>query len=279
MSPYHGIVKHYSKAKTILRSHNIEFVIWERLAAACTNPLKKWYLNLLANRLKQYELSMLNSFNAILPITPVDELHYERLGSTVPKLTIPIGVNVSDYEIHPVGEFSLFHLGSMNWMPNLEAVDWFLEKVYPIIRNKDPQIRIYLAGKDMPERIFDRHDDLLKVEGQISDSKKYMKDKAVMMVPLLSGGGMRVKIIEGMAAGKAIISTAVGAEGIEYTHGKNILIADTPQEFAEEILRLKQDPQLLNQLGLNARKLVEQCYDNAVLGKRLTGFIQNITGN
>lgn len=277
MSPYLETVRKYSKAKAVMRSHNVEFVIWERLAQSCKHPLKKWYLGLLASRLKKYELKMLNAFDAMLPITPVDEAHYRKLGCNIQMLTFPIGVNANDYHAgNADAGFSVFHLGSMDWMPNLEAVDWFLKDVFPGILKKSPDIKVILAGKDMPERIFKLADKNLEVSGKVENTKDFMHDKPVMMVPLLSGGGMRVKIIEGMAAGKAIVSTSVGAEGIEYTHGKDILIADSAEDFCNAILQLKTDPSLWSHISINARKLIEEKYDNAKLGKKVMEFIRSV---
>lgn len=274
MSPYLETVRKYSNARTVMRSHNVEFIIWERLTHSCRQPLKKWYLKLLAGRLKKYELQMLNRFDAMLPITPVDEAHYRKLGCTIPMLTFPIGVDAEEYLSGDADTvFSVFHLGSMDWMPNLEAVDWFLKDVLPSLVTQAPDIKIFLAGKDMPERIFKLANKNLIISGKVENAKAFMHDKPVMLVPLLSGGGMRVKIIEGMAAGKAIVSTSVGAEGIEYTHGKNILIADTPQDFCNAILKLKADAQLRKTISSNARKLIEEKYDNLILGKKVIHFL------
>lgn len=280
MSPYLHTIRKYSGAKVVLRSHNVEHIIWERMAAASTNVLKKMYLNLLAQRLKRYELNMMNSFDALVTITPVDAELYKGFGCSIPMHIAPIGVDTETYwqAVSDPIPFSVFHLGSMDWMPNLEAVDWFLQKVYPRLKYLLPDLKIYLAGKDMPRRIHSLSSENLVVENRISDSKKYMLNKPVMMVPLLSGGGMRVKIIEGMAAGKAIVSTSVGAEGIEYTHGKNILIADSPGEFANAITRLYRDPLLIKELSSGAVELARQQYDNRVIGENLFAFYKKIIG-
>lgn len=278
VSPYVDLVRKLSKAKIVLRSHNVEYVIWERLASSATNPLKKKYLNFLARRLKKYELGMMNRFDAIVPITPVDEIILRKDGCTVPVKVIPLGVDTKTY---PVNEnvsmpFSIFHLGSMDWMPNLDAVNWFLCYVYEKLVAKSPDIKIILAGKDMPQQIKDMASENLIVLDRIQDAKQFMLDKHAMFVPLLSGGGMRVKIIEGMAAGKAIVSTSVGAEGINYTNGKNILIADSPGDFCDAVLKLKNDETLCKSLGSNARKLVEKEYDNKVLGTELLSFYNSL---
>ncbi|MEO5570315.1 MAG: glycosyltransferase family 4 protein [Bacteroidia bacterium] len=278
VSPYIDTIRKYSKAKIILRSHNVEFIIWERLALSEKNPLKKKYLRFLTKRLKKYETSLLNSYDAIVPITSIDKKTFEILGCKIPIKAVPLGVNVNEYsdEGNQLEEFSVFHLGSMDWMPNLEAVDWFLKHVYEKLIKQIPGIKIYLAGKDMPQKIKEMANKNLIVMDRIENSKSFMKDKTVMIVPLLSGGGMRVKIIEGMASGKAIISTTVGAEGINYTTNKNILIADTPEDFILAILRLKNDREFCKLIGLNARKLVEQEYDNNIIGKELLTFYESL---
>lgn len=274
VSPYMETIRKYSKAKIVLRSHNVEFVIWERLAASAMNPFKKKYLQFLARRLKKYEVGLLNKYDAIIPITTIDQKTFEALGCKIPMKAASLGVDASDYPFDGKlpGEFSIFHLGSMDWMPNLDAVSWFLDNVYEKLVSQIPSIKIYLAGKDMPQRIKDKANNNLIVMDRIDDAKTFMKDKTVMIIPLLSGGGMRIKIIEGMAAGKAIVSTTVGAEGINFTNNKNILITDSPVEFCSAISELKNNPDFCLSIGNNARKLVETEYDNKVVGKELLDF-------
>jgi len=278
VTPYMETIRKFSKAKIVLRSHNVEFIIWERLAASVKNPFRKKYLEFLAKRLKQYETGLLNKYDAIVPITPVDQKIFESLGCTIPVKASPLGVDVKDYpfETKAPAEFSIFHLGSMDWMPNLEAVDWFLTNVYDRLIKKMPGIKIYLAGKDMPQRIKQMASKNLIVMDRIEDSKGFMKDKGVMIVPLLSGGGMRVKIIEGMASGKTIVSTTVGAEGINYTHEKDILIADTPDDFISSIEKLQDDKNLFSSISENARKLAGNEYDNKIIGKELLEFYKGL---
>ncbi|MFI5219273.1 MAG: glycosyltransferase family 4 protein [Bacteroidia bacterium] len=276
VSPYLDIICGHSKAKVVLRSHNVEYIIWERLAESSKNLLKKKYLAFLAKRLKKYELNLLNRYDAIVPISPADEQAFEKLGCRIPVKTISLGVDVSEYpnsENLPA-DFSIFHLGSMDWMPNLDAVDWFMNAVYPKLVSIIPGVKIYLAGKNMPERIKQRANKNLIVLDRIDDAKTFMKDKTVMVVPLLSGGGMRIKIIEGMAVGKAIVSTTIGAEGINYTHQKDILIADSPDEFCSAVLKLKTDNDFCKAIGMNARKLAAQQYDNKTIGKELLKFYE-----
>ena len=278
LAPYVDTIRKHAPARIVLRAHNVEYRIWQRLAEVCRNPFKKWYLSHLAGRLRAYEISMLNRYDAILPITSEDEKLMREDGCRLPACIIPLGLDISRYHAKEtaVPGFSLFHLGSMDWMPNREAVEWFLEAVWPEVHRWDPAIGLFLAGKNMPESIKKRQEPGLVVEDFISDAIRYMSDKAVMVVPILSGGGMRVKILEGMALGKTIISTRIGAEGIACTHGENILIADTAAEFIHWIQACRKNPDLYRKIGKAAAHLAASEYNNDLIGKKLYQFYLQI---
>ncbi|HRG37404.1 MAG TPA: glycosyltransferase, partial [Bacteroidia bacterium] len=212
VTPYVETIRKKTKAKIVYRSHNVEYIIWERLAAITANPLKKIYLQLLAGKLKNYEISMLNKYDAIASITDVEINTLKNLGCKLPMKHIPFGVSLSKYTNQQVDvEFpSLFHLGSMDWMPNEEAIKWFLNRIWPAIHVKFPNLNLYLAGRNMPAWLLELKMENVKVMGEIVDSLKFICSKSVMIVPLQSGGGMRIKIIEGMALAKTIVSTAIG---------------------------------------------------------------------
>lgn len=281
MAPYLATIRSCTHAPVILRAHNVEFRIWERLAASCNSPLKKWYLKLLARRLKQYEGEIINHFDGLIVLTEEDRNLLIQSGCRRPILISPISLDTSLYQ--PMGELidhkDIFHLGSMDWMPNIEGVDWFLQEVLPLLDNNGISLSIHLAGKAMPERIFEMASESLHISGKVEHAIEFMNNKQIMIVPLLSGGGMRVKIIEGMAMGKTIISTPVGAEGIRYTHGKDILIASTPMEFADAILRCINDESLCHLIGENARRLAQEIYDIRSTGNEIITFYNACISN
>ena len=278
VTPYVQAIRKNTKAKIVFRSHNVEYHIWERLAAAAGNPLKKAYLNLLATRLKKYEQRMLNKFDGIACITELDMLVFKKLGCDVPLIHAPFGINLSDYKpITENTEFpSLFHIGSMDWMPNEEAIKWFLKNSWSKIQFKYPNLNLYLAGRNMPSWLLELNMKNVFILGEIKDSLSFINSKSIMVVPLQSGGGMRVKIIEGMALGKTIVSTSIGAEGIAYTDKENILIADSVEEFEQAIDRCVTNKEFSNTLGSNARALIENKYDNLEICKHLYGFYQTL---
>lgn len=276
VTPYLESIRKNSKAKIVLRSHNVEHEVWERLAIKASG-LKKWYLSLLAKRLKKYELNMLNSYDAIVSITKKDQETFVHEGYKLPSMNIPFGFAPENYRTDKTPESkTVFHIGAMDWMPNKEAVSWMLNEVWPKVILKMPEACLHLAGRKMPAEFFKTTTKKVMVHGEVDSGIDFMKRYQLMVVPLSSGGGMRVKIIEGMALGKAVISTSIGAEGIEYEHEKNILIANTLDEFVSAILKCLNDPGFADNLGKNARSMVEEKYDNKKLSRNLSDFYKEL---
>jgi glycosyltransferase involved in cell wall biosynthesis len=278
MTPYIETIRKYSKAKIILRAHNVEHKIWERMTVACKNPIKKAYLNLLTKRLKKYELETINDYDGIAAITSIDADYFGKSGCKIPIINLPVGINLDKIPIIENkldNEFNLFHLGTMNWMPNIEGIQWFLEDSWMKIHSKFPNLKLYLAGRFMPEWLLNSKYPNVNVQGEIFNATDFMLSKSVMIVPLISGSGIRVKIIEGMSLGKVVIATSIGAEGIDYTNKENILIANTVEEFIEAI-EILSDKEVLIEIGKNAKNLIESKYDNKNLAKKLIEFYESM---
>ena len=281
VAPYVDTIRKYSRAKIVLRSQNVEYAIWERLTPTATNPLKKWYLKLLTSRLKHYELSMLNKYDGIATITDIDAKSFLKLGCKLPIITIPFGIDISKYKEDKTSmEFpSVFHIGAMDWMPNADGIKWFLENVWQKVSANHPNVNLYLAGRNMPDWLKQFSMKNVVILGEVEDSHKFINSKSIMVVPLNSGGGMRVKIIEGMALGKTIISTSIGAEGIEYENGNDILIADTVEKFVSAIDKCINNKSYSESVAHNARLLAENKYDNLNICKKLTEFYNQLLIN
>ena len=279
VAPYLETVKQFSKAKTVLRAHNVEHLIWQRMATQTSNPLKKVYLRFLAKRLKEYELNVLNSFNGIATITAEDKNYFIKNNIQTKSEVFPLGIDSTQYKPAQAKDVefpSLFHLGSMDWMPNEEAIKWFLEKVWINVHTAFPELKLYLAGRNMPEWLQTLQMPNVIIAGEVENAHQFMRQKAVMIVPLLSGGGMRVKIIEGMALGKTIVSTTIGAEGIEAKDGETILIADTPDQFVQQIGKCISDRDFYNRIAVNAGKFALANYDYREVANKLTHFYKQL---
>jgi glycosyltransferase involved in cell wall biosynthesis len=280
MTPYLHTLRKYSNAKLILRSHNLEYMIWERLARKTVNPAKKIYLNILSKQLKEYETNVLNSIDGIAAISIEDRVKYESLGCNKPISTIPFGIDIKKYDFIKKKinkeDIRFFHIGSMDWKPNLEAVTWLLEEIWPSLINENEKISLHIAGRKMPNWILENNNEKMINYGEVESANDFMNLNDVMIVPLLSAGGMRVKIIEGMALGKTIVSTKIGAEGINYKDGENILIANTVKEFKQVIKMLIENPEIINIIGNNARDFVSDYYNNTIITSNLLKFYKSV---
>ncbi len=277
MTPYVDDIRAHSKAMIVLRAHNVEHKIWERMAKETKFLLKRWYINHLAKTLKEYELNALETVDGIAAITRKDAAFFRKYCSK-PIIDIPYGVYPEEftpkYEVE--GKPKFYHIGSMNWMPNEEGIRWFIDEVLPKTVEKDPDFVYHLAGRNMPEWLTTLNDPHVDVVGEVPDAKAFVCNHDVAIVPLLSGSGIRIKIIESMALGKTVITTRVGAEGILYDEEVNIIIAENKAKMVEAIRSLNENPETAVRIGHAARKLVEETYDNRKIIARLLMFYEQI---
>ena len=278
VAPYIPVIRKHSNAKITIRTHNVEHLIWDRLIENEKSAVKRKYLSIQNARLKKLELQILNEADGIVTITDYDKKLFEQLGIKTKAVVSPTGIVLDRYAINRslTNTNSVFHLASMDWMPNTEAVDWFLDKVWPKYLKTENNLQFTLAGRFMPDSYLKRNEGNLKVIGSIDDNIQFYNEHEIMMVPLQSGSGMRIKIIEGMAMGKVIVSTSIGAEGIPVTHNENIIIANTPEEFANAIKNLSSNQELKTKIGNNARKFIEDYFENTKLISELLNFYESL---
>ncbi len=277
MTPYVDCIRAHSKAMIVLRAHNVEHKIWERIAKETRFFAKRWYINHLARTLKEYELNALETVDGIAAITRKDAAFFRKYCSK-PIIDIPYGVYPEEftpnYDIE--GKPKFYHIGSMNWMPNEEGIRWFIDEVLPKTIEKVPDFVYHLAGRNMPEWLTTMKNPHIDVIGEVPDAKEFVANHDVAIVPLLSGSGLRIKIIESMAMGKTVITTRVGAEGILYDEEVNIIIAENKAKMVEAVRSLNENPQIAVKIGEAARKLVEDTYDNRKIIARLLMFYEQI---
>ena len=277
LCPYIALIRRHSDAKIVYRAHNIEHEIWNRTAKMANAP-KKFYLKHLAARIKRFEMSYLNDYDLLVPITERDAALLNKMGNQKPYFTSQTGIDLSF--LIPTAknlEFpSLFHIGSLDWPPNQEGLIWFLNNCWPVIIKKYPELKFYIAGRNAPawlEKKFSLKN--IVYLGEIEDAYEFINSKAIMVVPLFSGSGMRIKIVEGMALGKPIVTTTIGTEGIETTSGEDILIADNAESFNQAIYTLLEDRETFDKIGKNAIGLIRKKFDNLALAAQLIEFYNN----
>ncbi len=273
LAPYVPVIRANSRAVIAMRAHNVEHEIWQRTAMQCKG-LKKIYLQNLARRIKGMESSYLNAYDVLLPITRRDADIFVDMGCKLPVHVTPTGIG-TDTLIPDREEIefpSIFHIGALDWAPNQEGLFWFLDRIWPQLHKANPETKFYIAGRNAPEKIRKINQANVVFLGEVDDAYQFMNSKAIMVVPLLSGSGMRIKIIEGMALGKTIVSTTLGAEGIRCEHGQNIIIADSPENITEEIQDLLNNFDKFDAIGRQAQQFVRSAYDNTVITSDLLEF-------
>ncbi len=268
---YIDLIKKLTDVPILVRTHNIEYIIWQRLASNESNIFKKWFFNLLAKRLKKFEQKYYNKADAIAAITAEDEQRLKEMGVDVPIQIIPAGVELKKYEHSEAidrEEHSLFSISALDWMPNIEGLDWFLKNVWPEVHRTNPKCTFHVAGKATPDKYMKMQIPNVFFHGFVDDAELFKQKYQLMLVPLLSGGGMRIKIIEGMAAKKCILSTTVGAEGIICENHKDIIIADTPEEWIHAIHHLLSNSNKIEEVSEAALKTVSENYENKTVTKK-----------
>lgn len=275
--PYIDIIRKNSKAIIALRNHNIEYQIWDRLSKNEKNPIKKWYLKKLTHQLKKFELEQYKKVDTNICISPIDMKYIEQNGGKN-NIWIPFALNT----IPPFNELpnnaNIGFLASLEWMPNIEGLDWFLENVWYKIIENNKSCTLHIAGRGMPSKYEEYQSGQIKVHGEIEDIEAYYHKMDIMIVPLFSGSGMRIKIIESMAYSKAIVSTTIGAEGIPCTAGENIIIEDDARKQAEAILDLLSNSNKINSIAKNAHDFVQTHFDSKVLISKLVQHYQKLNG-
>lgn len=285
LTPYLSVIRKYSNAPVAMRSHNVEFEIWERISENIKSGAKKVYVKFLAERMKSYETNHVNHYDFLIPITHRDGEKFKYLGCEIPVYPLPAGVDFEALNGHAKQYQSavnnnlpkIFFLGAMDWIPNQHGVTWFLEKVWKKVIKHEPNAEIFIAGRNFPSNMFEQNSKNIHIIGEVENAIEFMNDKSIMVVPLFSGSGMRIKIIEAMAIGKTVISTSIGAEGIDYENSKNIIIADNEISFSEAILKCLREVSYAENIAKNGMLLIKDKYNNEILTKGLIDlYKQNV---
>jgi sugar transferase (PEP-CTERM/EpsH1 system associated) len=279
-SPYAVFVKDIRGARRIIVAHNIEHSIWKRYYENEKWAPRKWYIGKQMTKVMNFERAAFNWMDGAIAVSEIEAATIREMN---PKLTVQVIENGVDLEyfrpsVAKADGHQLIFVGAMNWRPNQDAIQHFVHDIFPIIRKKMPDIEVAFVGQDPPPQIKKLGDfPGVKIVGQVEDVRPYVMKAAVYIVPLRIGGGTRLKIVEALAMGKAVVSTLVGAEGLLVTDGREILLADTPEQFATAVIRLLNDVDLRERLGRAGRELVERHYGWNQLAERLNSFLCRVS--
>lgn len=239
---YSGLIRKHSNARLIMRSHNVEYQLWEGRRDEERNPLKRLYYSILSRRLKNYEIKETAACDALVCISNEDSEFFSDHFPARRIFTLPFSLDPERYLTKAGQENSgedirnIMFLGALDWEPNIAGLKWFTDDVWPLVHKEHPASQLHIAGRN-PYPALDYLKELEGVifHGEIEDPGDYLSMGNIMIVPLFSGSGMRVKIIEGMARGKLIIATTKAASGIPAENGSELFIEDRPEAFASRI--------------------------------------------
>jgi glycosyltransferase involved in cell wall biosynthesis len=229
-------------SNVVLFQHNVEAVIWERHAQNAPTFLHRAYFRLQARRMAAYERKVCNLVKSVIAVSEADAQKMRDLYGVRRAGAVPTGVDLDYFASRREEESTsdLVFVGSMDWMPNVDGILWFIDEVLPLIRKRRPQCTIAVVGRQPGREVANlaQRDSLIRITGTVPDVRPWLWGAKAAIVPLRIGGGTRLKIYEAMAARVPVVSTTIGAEGLDISPGENILIGDTAAEFADACLRL-----------------------------------------
>ena len=255
-------IKGKTNIPVILRQHNIESDLARDFYLKEPNPLVKPYRYIRYKKIRRYEAEEIQAFDRSVMITREDEKRLNRINPEASTSVVPAGVDTSYFtpEASEPEANSLVFVGTMYWPPNVEGVLWFKNKILPLVKERLPGVKLYIVGRNPTRKIKSLADSKVVVTGYVDDVRSYIARGEVFIVPLKSGSGMRIKILNAMAMGKPVISTSKGCEGIKVTDGRDIIIADEPEKFAEGIIKLMQNEKTRIGIAKSGLNLIRNNY-------------------
>jgi polysaccharide biosynthesis protein PslH len=269
----------------VLFQHNVEACIMGRLATEAKSAPRRAYLSYVTRRLERYEKEVCSRVRHVITVSQADSAYIENRYGVKSTTPVPTGVNVRHFE-RPDGavpsgpESDLVFIGSLDYLPNVEGVHWFVARVLPLIHAARPATTVSLVGKSPVQSIGEMgaKDARIRVTGTVPDIRPYLWNASVSVVPLFAGSGTRLKIYEAMATGTAVVSTTVGAEGLAHTDGTDLVLADSPETFAAACLDLLEHRERRDSIARAGYTLVKDRFDWSAVAVRFQEILERVTG-
>jgi glycosyltransferase involved in cell wall biosynthesis len=266
---------------TILFQHNVESALWQRMASTEANPVKRLAYQIEARKMARYERDSLNKFQHVIAVSDHDRQQMLEMDPACAISVVPTGVDTQKYAVAPPATANpprIIFTGSMDWEPNIDAVAYFCQDIWARVHAEFPAAVFQIVGRNPHSRVKQLASDLVQVTGTVPSVADYLRDATLVVVPLRSGGGTRLKIFEAMAMGKALISTSIGAEGLDVKNGSDLILADDAAAFADAIILLLRDASLRRQYEQAAAKLAAR-YDWSNIVQRFAEVLQETSRN
>jgi glycosyltransferase involved in cell wall biosynthesis len=263
---------------TVLFQHNVESEIWRRRANNGSGGLKKLVYGLEFSKMQRYEREMVGRFDHVIAVSEHDKKLMSAWVDAARISVVPTGVDTEQF--HPgrprlEEKLLVVFVGAMDWEPNVDAAEYFCKEIWPGVQARVPNAEFRIVGRNPGGKVQRLACKAVEVTGRVPSVIDHLREAAVVVVPLRIGGGTRLKIYEAMAMGKAVVSTAVGAEGLDVHHGQNILLCDTPDTFTESVATLLQDAEGRQRLGRAAAELAAN-YRWPVIGAKFAQILQEV---
>jgi len=261
----------FKNVPVVLNEHNVESALLKRLADCEVNPFKKFYYGIQQKRLERFEYSAVRRCRHVICCSSQDQKLLAAMAPQTPASVLPNGVDTQFFKYNKnrqEDDIRLVFVGGLNWPPNRDAVKWFDRDILPLILKKHPGVSLDVIGRG-DRSINWQHPDRIIQHGHVEDVRPCMEKASVFIVPLRIGGGTRLKILNAMSMGKAIVSTAIGVEGLEVENQRHYFRADSVEEFSAAVTHLVSDYKLRKKIGIHARQQIEQRYRWEIIGRQL----------
>lgn len=271
-------IRAMTNAVVVLRAHNIEHRIREMMAGRTLNRLVRLYLKNLAERVKRREVLAAQLFDAIVPISEPDFQWFRSASPDTPAMLSETGVEL--YETLPEEECNIMKvgfIGALNWQPNLDGIKWFMKYVWPDVLKEVPEAILYIAGRGAHrDAIKWFHGKNVVFKGEVDDARRFTESMTVMIAPLFAGSGLRIKIIEAMSLGRAVVATPIAVAGLPVTDRHELFISKDAASFSEKLNELLSNPVLRKEIATAALDMVSRRYNNLRQTSRLFDFYKTL---
>ena len=263
----------------VLFQHNVESSLWQRMAATESNPIKKLSFAIESAKMTRYERATVGRFHHIIAVSEHDRQQMLQMNPACEITVVPTGVDTRKFNVAPPSSARpprVVFTGSMDWEPNIDAVEYFCSQIWPRIRKEFPEAIFQIVGRNPFAKVQRLASESVEVTGTVPSVAEYLEKSSVVIVPLRVGGGTRLKIFEAMAMGKALVSTSIGAEGLEVESGRDLLLADNASSFADAVILLLRDAGIRRSLEQAAVRLAAQ-YDWSHVVKQFAEVFRKLT--
>jgi len=265
----------------VLFQHNVESSLWERRAQVESNPVKRASYVFESAKMLRFERDTLGKFHHVIAVSDHDRRQMLEMNPSCAITVVPTGVDTQKFRVAPPSSAQpprVVFTGSMDWEPNIDAVEYFCLEIWPRVRAEIPDSLFQIVGRSPHPKVQRLASESIEVTGTVPSVEEYIEKASVMVVPLRAGGGTRLKIFEAMAKGRAMVSTSIGAEGLGVESGRDLLLADNASEFADAVIRLLRDDGLRHGIEQGAVRLAAQ-YDWSSVVKHFGKVLDRLPGS